>query len=71
MKMNVVRRIVYLCLSLLILLMFLGWISQLDVQAANYVVTTTQDNVAGSLRQAIQNANLNPGPDAITFDLLR
>ena len=67
MKMNVVRRTVYLSLSLFVPLLFLGLISQLHVHAANYVVTTTEDNVSGSLRQAIQNANQNPGPDTITL----
>lgn len=33
------------------------------------VVTTTQDEGPGSLRQAILNANSHPGPDAITFQI--
>ncbi len=38
--------------------------------AANtYTVTTTADSGAGSLRQAILDANANPGADAIYFDI--
>ena len=33
------------------------------------MVTTINDNVAGSLRQAITNANNSPGPNTITFQL--
>jgi len=39
------------------------------VRAADYTVTNTNDSGAGSLRQAIINANNHPGPDDITFDL--
>jgi hypothetical protein len=35
--------------------------------AATYTVTTTADSGAGSLRQAILDANANPGQDTITF----
>lgn len=38
-------------------------------QAQNQVVTNTLDAGAGSLRQAILNANSNPGPDSISFSL--
>ena len=34
-----------------------------------FTVTTTADSGPGSLRQAILNANANPGTDEITFDL--
>ncbi|MGB0561445.1 MAG: Calx-beta domain-containing protein [Spirulinaceae cyanobacterium] len=33
------------------------------------VVTNTNDSGPGSLRQAILNANANPGPDTITFNI--
>ena len=35
--------------------------------AATFTVTTTADSGAGSLRQAILDANANPGADTITF----
>ena len=37
--------------------------------AAVYTVTTTADSGAGSLREAIINANGSPGPDEITFNI--
>ena len=37
--------------------------------ASPFTVTNTNDNGAGSLRQAILNANANPGVDEITFDI--
>jgi CSLREA domain-containing protein len=36
---------------------------------AGFVVTNTNDAGAGSLRQAILDANANPGPDDITFNI--
>jgi len=38
-------------------------------QAATFTVTTTADGGAGSLRQAILNANANPGSNNITFNI--
>lgn len=40
------------------------------VAAANYQVTTTADGGSGSLRQAILDANANPGLDTITFAIV-
>src|SRR5437667_4758637 len=37
--------------------------------AATFTVTTTDDAGAGSLRQAILDANANPGADTITFNI--
>ncbi len=37
------------------------------VHAASFTVTTTVDSGPGSLRQALTDANLAPGPDTITF----
>jgi hypothetical protein len=37
------------------------------VLADTYIVTNTNDSGLGSLRQAITDANNNPGPDTITF----
>ena len=34
-----------------------------------FTVTTTSDSGAGSLRQAIEDANANPGADVIAFDI--
>jgi IPT/TIG domain/S-layer homology domain len=47
---------------------FLG-LSSLGVTAATYTVTTTADSGAGSLRQAILDANGNAGADTIAFDI--
>lgn len=38
-----------------------------DVRAANFTVTTTADSVAGSLRQAVLNANATAADDTIDF----
>lgn len=40
-----------------------------SVQAATYTVTTTADSGDGSLRWAIEQANTNPGPDTIQFNI--
>src|SRR6185436_7051257 len=37
--------------------------------AAMFVVTNTNDSGAGSLNQAILDANANPGADLITFNI--
>jgi hypothetical protein len=39
------------------------------VRAAAYTVTNTNDSGSGSLRQAIIDANNNPGPDTIAFNI--
>lgn len=53
---------------LLILTGLLGF--QLTAHAATtFVVTNTNDTGAGSLRQAILDANANPGSDLITFNI--
>lgn len=39
------------------------------VHAASYTVTNTSDSGAGSLRQAILDANANPGTDTINFNI--
>src|SRR5688572_27979137 len=38
--------------------------------AATYTVITDEDSNVGSLRQAILDANANPGPDNIDFNIL-
>lgn len=40
-----------------------------DPASSGTTVTNTNDSGPGSLRQAIVNANANPGPDTINFDL--
>ena len=44
-----------------------GAIGAFAVNAHQYIVTNTSDSGPGSLRQAILNANANPGSDTITF----
>ena len=39
------------------------------LSGATYMVTTTADSGPGSLRQAILDANANPGTDAIAFNI--
>ena len=41
-----------------------------SLTATTYTVTNTGDSGAGSLRQAITDANLGPGPHTIAFDIL-
>ncbi|HXI62728.1 MAG TPA: Calx-beta domain-containing protein, partial [Pyrinomonadaceae bacterium] len=41
----------------------------LTAEAATFTVTNTNDSGAGSLRQAILNANANAGADLITFNI--
>src|SRR5437588_2023962 len=38
-----------------------------SARGASFVVTNTADSGAGSLRQAILDANASPGPDTISF----
>lgn len=52
---------------LLILTVLLG--CQLTAHATTFVVTNTSDSGPGSLRQAILDANANPGSDLITFNI--
>lgn len=44
-------------------------VAALTASAAVFTVTTINDNGAGSLRQAILNANASPGANTITFNL--
>jgi len=52
----------------LVLAAFLA-LAPLAATAATYTVTTTADSGAGSLRQAILDANANSGADSIAFDI--
>ena len=49
--------------------MSLLMLSQLALPAATFTVTTLDDSGAGSLRQAILDANSSPGADVILFDI--
>jgi hypothetical protein len=73
-KMNLLTSLILLILMLLNLSApglesALAQSNQAGIQSpqAVYTVTTTTDSGAGSLRQAILDANANPGPDSITF----
>ena len=46
-----------------------AWLLAADADAATFTVTTTNDSSAGSLRQAIVDANANPGADSIHFNI--
>ncbi len=46
-----------------------GWIFALDVSGATYPVTGTAHSGAGSLRQAVADANGTPASDTINFRL--
>jgi parallel beta-helix repeat protein len=47
----------------------LVWLFGSQVMAATFVVTNAADAGTGSLRSAITNANYNPGPDTIAFNV--
>ena len=50
-------------------LAFLLPVAASSLVAATFTVTNTSDSGAGSLRQAILDANANPGDDTIAFDI--
>ena len=50
-------------------LALLVWVASTPLLAATFTVTNTNDTGAGSLRQAIDDANANPGADTIEFDI--
>jgi len=52
----------------LFLIAFLA--SNFSIHAATFTVTTTNHSDAGSLRQAMLDANANPGPDQIAFNIV-
>src|ERR1035438_8088681 len=55
--------------AVLIPLLFLYYSSHYRAEAAIYTVTSTADSGAGTLRQAITDANGSPGLDTITFNI--
>lgn len=59
-----------LCAQLICLLILSLWLWPAQVaRAATFTVTSTADSGAGSLRQAMLDANANPGVDLILFNL--
>jgi hypothetical protein len=62
-----IKRLIHILLAFLLSSVFLLSIPAHSVQANDYVVVNTDDSGTGSLRQAITDANNNPGPDTITF----
>ncbi len=50
-------------------LALLFWAAAAPVIGATFTVTNTNDTGAGSLRQAIDDANATPGADTITFNI--
>jgi hypothetical protein len=67
MNTNVFRQTGY---ALLILLLLVGLLAAArPARAATHYVTNTSDTGPGSLRQAIIDANNNPGPDTIAFTI--
>ncbi len=64
------RRALWLCCRTLTILLFsLFFWAPSVAQAAIFTVTNTNDSGAGSLRQAILDANANSGADLILFEL--
>ena len=63
------------CARIVLVLTMSGWLLLLgafllrpeDAWASTFQVSNTNDSGVGSLRQAILDANNNPGPDKITF----
>jgi hypothetical protein len=51
-------------------LVFLAFMTASSLVAATFTVTSTSDSGAGSLRQAVTDANGGPGPHTIVFNIL-
>jgi hypothetical protein len=49
--------------------LLVSWLAAASLTAATFTVTNTNDAGVGSLRQAITDANANPGLDTIAFDI--
>ncbi|MCH7736874.1 MAG: right-handed parallel beta-helix repeat-containing protein [Chloroflexi bacterium] len=65
---NLYRPLLIVALVLLVSLMQVSTLST-ALAASTYTVTNTSDSGPGSLRQAILDANLNPGADVIAFSI--
>lgn len=66
--MNPVRGLIILALTATVAFGLLSPGLSRRTEAGSLVVTTTDDSGAGSLRQALADAGVNPGADVITFD---
>ncbi len=64
MKTRILRHVLLFSELILLSLLFAP-----KVYAATFTVTNTNDSGAGTLRQAILDANANPGLDTITFNI--
>ena len=60
-------RVMIALLGFILFVVFAG--GSVKVHADTFVVTNTNDSGAGSLRQAILNANTNVGLDSIDFNI--
>jgi hypothetical protein len=63
------QTVFYICIAALFLLGPSAIHTPGVVLSASFTVTNTDDSGPGSLRQAILDANANPGADTITFDI--
>ncbi|HRE47736.1 MAG TPA: hypothetical protein PLD47_08425 [Aggregatilineales bacterium] len=63
------HRSIRFVLIIIVLMLFLSASPHQRARAATYTVTNTNDSGAGSLRQAILDANSNAGADVIDFNI--
>jgi len=63
------RRLLGVLLALMLVFSLVMIVLPLQVKAATFTVTNTNDSGAGSLRQAILDANANVGTDTIDFNI--
>ena len=64
-----IKKPIIISLAISLILAVVSLLSGQQVFAASYTVTNTNDAGAGSLRQAITDANANPGADTIDFSI--
>ena len=57
----------FVTITIIIIVLFGG--SSVEAQTSIFTVTNLNNSGSGSLRQAILDANANPGPDTIVFDV--
>jgi VCBS repeat-containing protein len=66
---EVIMKIINCCIAITLIAVALFVGGSTEVQAATCTVTNLSDSGVGSLRQAILDANANPGPDTIVFEV--